>query len=465
VSEQPVHPDQPKPLPQAVVAAVDAIIAAMGFGAADRLEIIDTIRVCDGQDVKLPHVSLYSPKARSGRKNYRATYTVPGFKTHTERLGRSYRLARKRAERISEVLQQVKARMMKPEEAHRILYVDNTPIERHLSAFESSLKSKGSVPRYVKTTVTRLGRCVELGRFDRLGDIKGDKLPGLIDALQAYVDPETKRKLSGSTINDYLATLRQFTKWATPTLLPVDPLVNSGGVKTGEKRDRRDVLVEELAEIIDAARRSTARYTLAGPDRAMLYLTAYGTGLRANELRSLQVSWLKLDETHPHIAIPKESQKKTAATKAVKQPLPTWLAIELKLWLGGRTTGKVFPAMPRDVAPLFDRDRHDARTAWIAAGATDEERAERSKSDFLARQTSDGVMVFHSHRHAFATGVLANMDLKSAQMLTRHATAAMLTDKYAHSRINVAAEGVERAIRDPRKKAAAGGAIIRSASG
>ncbi|HEX8911278.1 MAG TPA: tyrosine-type recombinase/integrase, partial [Humisphaera sp.] len=243
--------------------------------------------------------------------------------------------------------------------------------------------------------------------------------------------------------------LRQFVRWAVKTeRLAQDPLQYEGGIKNDEKRKRRDVLVEELAEIVATARADAdGRTRMAGDDRAMLYLAAYATGFRRTELRLLKVEWLRLDATPPGILLPAGITGKHR--KDVVQPLPAWFAAELKAWLGKRSTGPVWTYMPQDVAEMFDRDRAAARAAWVAAAPEGEARAERERSDFLKRETADGEVVFHSHRHAFSSQVVKHMDLKSAQRLTRHATTEILADVYAHSRASAAAEGVERSIKAP----------------
>ncbi len=445
----------PKTKPSAdgrVIAAVNAIAAAVALKPAQRSQLLAFVDELIAPFPKLPLVSFYPAARGSGGVEWRLTYRVKGHKPRTDRLGSKPKPAYLRAQRVSEILVQVKAGLMKSVDAYRLLYVDNTHVDVDVAAFERSINSKGNVARYNKTTVTRLRRMIALDGIDRIGQISRDRLPDLIDKLRAFVDPETDKPLSESTINDYLAVYRQFTRWATPKRLLVDPLVNSSGIKVTTKKDRRDVLVDEVAAIVVQATASTARYLMTGPDRAMLYLMAYGTGLRANELRQLRVEWVKFEATpQPYIAIPEEVQKKTGRAKDLKHPIPRWLADKLFAWLDGRADGLVFPSMPRDVAPLFDRDREDARAAWIAAATTDAERPDREKSDFLARQTVDGEVVFHSNRHAFSTNALATLDLKTAQRLTRHTTTAMLTDRYSHSRIEQAAEGVEKAIANPMK--------------
>ena len=444
-------------LSSAVTVAVDTIADALSLKAKAKGSLVAFIEDLARPFPKLPHVRYYAARTRTGGVNYRATYRVPGRKLRTERLGRVGKIGYERARRVSDVLVQVHARLMKADDAYRLLYVDSTPIETHLQRFEASITANGAVPRYVKNVGTRLRRCVELGEFERIGDIRSESIPGLIQALRLYVEPDKKIRLSESTINDYLATLRQFTKWATPTLLPIDPLTNTGGIRKVIANKRRDVQPAELAEIVRAARTTVSGFVMAGPDRAMLYLAAYATGLRANELRQLEVPWLKLDGAAPYIAVP---AKVTKTKSEARQPLPVWFVADLRAWLGKRDSGLLWPTMPRDVQLVFESDRAAARSRWIEAAPDAKVRQTREQADFLQRKTSDGQIVFHSLRHAYATRLLANMDLKSAQMLTRHKTAALLTDTYAHGRMSEAAAGVERAIPNPLREALAQGAAL-----
>lgn len=439
--------------PEAVTAAVDAIVKALGLKPAIRRVILDYVLDLAETFPKLPHVSFYTAATPSGGVNCRITYRVPGFRPRTERLGKVPRLAYKRAQRVSEVLQRLDAHLIEPREAHRLLYVDSTPIDTYRAQFIAALKARNNHADYVASQNVRLGRCFELGEYRRLSDITRESLPRLIEKLTAFIDPVHNRPISKSTVNDCLKVLRQFTRWATPALIPVDPLYNTTGVKNTDQVKRRDVLPEEVAAIAAHARAGKVkRMRMRGEDRAMLYLFAYSTGFRRNECRQLDVAHVKLDAKSPHITLPAAVAKNR---KAATQPLPSWLAAELRAWIALRKAGPLWPYMPLDVAAVFDRDRESARQAWIdEAGDNAAERKRREESDFLKRETADGVIVFHSHRHGYSSQLLGSgMDLKTAQLLTRHATVSMLADRYAHSRIDKAAAGVEHAIKDPRTRA------------
>lgn len=439
----------PTELPAAVQSAVDAIIDELKLRPSSRRALLAFVTNLQTPFPKLDHVSFFNVESKkSGSIGYRIEYTLPGRKKRrTERLGKNQLLAYQRAQRVNDILCNVKARLMKPDDAFRLLAVDSTPIENHVRTFESHLKSKGSKPKYIKTTMVRLRRCIELGDYQRLGDITREGQPELIADLKVHADPLTGRRLSDVTVNDYLAVLRQFTKWATPTLIQVDPLVNSAGIKAIEENPRRNASIPEVGAIVAAAKLDKSGFKMRGADRAMLYLVAYATGLRANELRSVKVPWLKLDGDEPHIVVPATDTKNS---EVARQPIPSWLVPVLREWLGNRKSGPLFPTMPRDVQVMFEADRATARAEWLAS-MTPDYRDNFESTEYLQRVTVDGEITFHSLRHAYASTLLEKgLDLKSTQLLTRHANVATL-EKYAHANRAKASGNVEKTIVDPRQ--------------
>lgn len=429
----------------AIQRAMDAICTELGLKASHRRELVAFIADLGKAHPKLPHVSFYAAKSRGGAVSYRITYKVPGYRPRTERLGRVAATAYKRAQRVSEILQQVKARLMKPEAAHRQLYVDSTPISRHVSEFKRSVAAQGVKPEYLRSIVVRLGRCIDLADFARLSDIRRDSLAGLTEQLKAFSDPQTKRKITTTTINGYLAVLRQFTRWAVSQgKLEVDPLALSRGVKNVERAKRRDILPDELAHLVDTTRTQPTRAGMTGQARACLYLMAGTTGLRRSELMSTRIEWLKLDDQPASVTVP---AKFTKTNKDAFLPLIPITVAELRSFLGDRSTGQIFAGMKPQISQVFDLDREAARASWLSAHP---DKALAKRDAFLARKTGDGELVFHSLRHSFGSMLVkSGMPVKDVQALTRHATAAMLTEVYAHARISEAAAAVERAINIP----------------
>lgn len=307
----------PKPtssIPPAVQGAIATIVREMKLRASAAGAISAFVTDLAG-GTKLRHVSFYPAKSKGGII-YQITYTLAG-KRRTERRGKNRSLALRRARHVSEVLLQVEAGILKPDDAYRQLCVDSRPIRDHVAAFERSLRAKGVVGDYADSTITRLNRCIELAGYGRLDDITRASFSRLTETLRTYADPVTRRKLSTTTINYYLKTLIQFVRWAARNdLVDRDPLQYAETLKVVTRKDRRDVLIDELGQLIASIRAGhKVRSVMSPADRAMLYLMAYGTGLRRSELQKSRVEWLNLNAKPPQIHVP------AALTKNGKEAL------------------------------------------------------------------------------------------------------------------------------------------------
>jgi integrase len=436
------------------------VAVALGESVARGLAgAVETMRGGGEEFPKLDHLSFWWTFDGQGRRLFRCTYKVPGYKRRTDRLGRDGKKAYKRAQFISETLSSVAARLLKAEEAHRLLYVDRSPIDQHVAAFEKSLKTRNVNDDYRKSTVFRIRDCLKVGDVSRVDQITLAKVGEILQSLRARGEREGEVKLAAQTINQYLRAMKQFVRWMKKTGRIVhNPIEDAEGVKeTDDDGRRRDASREELAEIYAAAMRDEGKHARAmrGPDRGMLYLTAWCTGLRRKELRAMSIDWIEFDAAEPHVKLPKKYAK---GKKRALIPLPKWLASALKSWLGDRTSGPVFHTMPEQVAPAFDRDREAARKAWLdpVTGPGEKElsvkeRRAREDSDFLKRETSDGTLVFHSLRHGYGSELLeSGADAKLVQHLMRHSTITLTFDRYGHVRAGRAATAVENAFTDPR---------------
>ena len=105
---------------------------------------------------------------------------------------------------------------------------------------------------------------------------------------------------------------------------------------------------------------------MTGPDRAMLYALAIGTGLRSEELRTLAPERFDSDSDPPTVTVLAGYAKNR---REAVQPLAHALAERLRPWVALRVPGSpVFPSMtpPNDGRDAGDRpggrrDRHRDR--------------------------------------------------------------------------------------------------------
>ena len=101
--------------------------------------------------------------------------------------------------------------------------------------------------------------------------------------------------------------------------------------------------------------------------------------------------------------------------------------------------------MPGSTARMLRADLKHARRLWIEDSPTDEERAERQRSDSLQYEDSSGRKIdFHATRHTYVSGIVAgNPSVKVAQELARHSDPRLTIGRYAHTRIHDLAGALE----------------------
>ena len=110
---------------------------------------------------------------------------------------------------------------------------------------------------------------------------------------------------------------------------------------------------DEASKVIHAAENGPETHDMSGPDRAMLYSLALGTGFRADELRTLTVERFDLEADPATVTVLAAYAKN--GREAV-QPISAALADRLRPWLALRPSGR----------PVFDglTDRTAEMLGW-----------------------------------------------------------------------------------------------------
>jgi integrase len=124
-------------------------------------------------------------------------------------------------------------------------------------------------------------------------------------------------------------------------------------------------LTEEAARVIRAAAPGPEAGGLPGPDRAMLYDLALGTGFRAEERATLTHERFALDADPPTVTVTAGYAKN--GREAV-QPIALALADRLRPWLARRTPGRpVFEGMTEKRAAMLRVDLEAAGVPYETA--------------------------------------------------------------------------------------------------
>src|SRR5690606_8921819 len=158
------------------------------------------------------------------------------------------------------------------------------------------------------------------------------------------------------------------------------------------------------------------RRGISGPDRAMLYRIALGTGFRAAEIASLVPASFNLDDDPPTVTVKAGYSKNR---KLAVQPIRRDLAELLRPWVAARPDGR----------PVFDVANLTFRTAAIV-------RADLEAAGIAYRDEDGRVADLHSLRHTYVTAVRrARAAVKEAPTLAGRGSPELTFGVYAHARV------------------------------
>jgi integrase len=266
-------------------------------------------------------------------------------------------------------------------------------------------------------------------RFKRTGDIDANRVANWLaqERESGQVrQPERKRQrvaesgntaaggLSHRTSNFYLACAKEFCHWLQRSRrMAENPLVHLQGLnpETDIRRERRALDADELEKLLDAARRGAPYRGLSGKDRRLLYLVAAYTGLRVQELSSLEAESFDLSSRRPTVTVAAGYSKHRRKDVL---PLHACLVEELRPWLEGRKQGeRLWPG-----------------TWWERSGEMIRRDLERAG---VPHETPAGIADFHGLRHTYLSRLASSgVHPKTIQELARHSTITLTLDRYSH---------------------------------
>ena len=202
--------------------------------------------------------------------------------------------------------------------------------------------------------------------------------------------------------------------WSTLSeLRPIPYSVLSGLIlKLTSVIARRALTLQEIRKLIESARESgeSIQY-YDGETRARIYILAYMTGLRRNELASLTPQSFDLKSKQPTVTVEAAFSKHRRRDVL---PLHPELVIMLKAWVGGyRPDETLFPKLGK-------------RRTWLMV----KKDLERVGIEYVTRE---GIADFHAAgRHSRITELLrSGVSLPEAKELARHSDIKM-TMRYTH---------------------------------
>ena len=336
----------------------------------------------------------------------------------------------------------------------------NVALPTHLEAYRATFADKGHTEAQAMQSVKRCATIFEGCGFELLADLDADAVSAWLGSRRALA--KVNGGIGLQTSNHYAAAAKAFAAWCERTRrVPENPFrfLEKLNVAPGILHARREFTPVELAGLIDAARAGEPMRGLSGPDRAMLYLAASMTGLRASELASLTRDSFKLD-TVPPVVVVEAGYSKRRRRDTV--PLHAGLVEQLRPWLAGFKAGALlWPgtwAAYNYAAKFVTGDLANARAAWIAAGKGRAAKESREAADDFKPRDRDGRHLdFHGLRHSFISSLVrAGVMPAVAMKLARHSTITLTIDRYTHVSARDAAAGIDRLPAPPPGKTPSG---------
>ncbi len=312
------------------------------------------------------------------------------------------------------------------------------PLTDLLKDFRAHVQAREATPKHVGHTVQRAKRLLQACRFTTFSDISAEPVERFLramregepEAVARYLGPPsiplvprveryrrelTTDGLSAKASNHWLAAAQQFCRWAVSRgLAQANPLavLEPVNARMDRRHVRRAISEAELRKLIQTAHDGPTILGVPGPVRAMVYLLAVETGLRAAELASLRVASFDLRNLDAaSVELPARDTKNREDTRL---PLRPSTARALARHLAGR--GALSSAF-------------GLRRGWKSAELL---RGDLGRAGIGYKDESLRTFDFHALRGQAATRLLdAGASPKVVQRALRHATTELTVGLYA----------------------------------
>lgn len=284
------------------------------------------------------------------------------------------------------------------------------PLDVLLDQWEQHLVSKGTGGRQIQQVVARARKVFEGSGALYWSDIDATR----VEQHLAGERERAEKPLSARTSNFHLQAARQFCRWAVRVRIATeDPLRILGYMnpESDRRRERRALTYAELSTLLTATESGPTRHDMSGPERALLYRVAVETGLRRNELATLQVRDLDLADPEDASVVVRAANAKNG--RNARLPLRAATAEALAAHVGKRTP----------MAAVFATPTH-----WRAAAMLTED---LEAAEIEARDDAGRVVDFHALRTTFGTNLARGaVPLQVAQRLMRHSDPKLTSSVY-----------------------------------
>ena len=288
----------------------------------------------------------------------------------------------------------------------------------HLTEYEAFLRNRERTAAYVATTVQRVKSVLEYSGMKMTCDVTMSRVQNALAVLKSS-------ERSVSSCNHYGTAIKMFMRWmVNDQRAAMNPLLglSKANVQTDRRHVRRPLREVELKQLLDTTTSGPVRLGMTGVQRVVLYHLAATTGLRRNELGSLNSQSFNLTSDPPTVTV--EAKNSKHRRKDVL-PLRHDMAEIIRDHISTTPLGEsLFPISGKHSAEMVAADLRDAG---------------------IANRGDDGQIIdFHSLRQTFITNLsLANVSPQMAKSLARHSDINLTLNTYTQLGMGDQAKAVE----------------------
>jgi len=363
-------------------------------------------------------IAYFDCDPKTGKRRRREYSTQQGDRAVADQIASRLEADAKRHKQEAHDLAELRRRGLLDPVVERLAEHGQKHLSEHLSDFKAMLEGKGNTVGHVAIVMSDCRHLFEGCGFVLPDDLEAVRVSRWVTRERALpVEPKQgeRKRPAARTINRKLGSLKAFTRWLWETgRIRNDPMVQVRklNARTDRRLRRRAPTDDEIARLILAAERGPVVKAMSGPDRAMLYRIAVGTGLRAAELRSLTPRSFALRDLDMAKIVVEAGYSKHRRRDVL--PIRRELAEAVARFIEGKPPAEpLFPTMTLRTAEMMRVDMDNAKP-WVPY-----------------RDAAGRVCDFHSLRVAYITRLArAGVTPAVAKNLARHSTITLTIDHY-----------------------------------
>ena len=384
-------------------------------------------------------------RVKKQSKKYHVRLTDAGGQKRTIPLYRDRVASEQQAARLQKTIELEMAGIVDKYARHR-----KKPLAEHLVDFEQSLLARGVTAAYAKLVRSRVKRVFDESKVVFWNDLQASAVQKTISGLRKYAKTVEIEKINGrkvkkpklkdiggiaaQTCNYYSKGVKQFCRWMVQDQRaaesPVEHLrlINA---RADRRHDRRPFELDEIRRLLEATAAAPLRYGMSGYERALLYRLTVETGLRRDEVKSLEKASFDFENCTVTVKAAYSKNRREATL-----PLKKGTASELEAFLAGKLPNKQAFNIPRKTAEMLRAD--------LAATEIQDDSGKIVLKAIPYVDEAGRYGDFHSLRHSTGSLLAASgVHPKVAQSIMRHSDINLTMSTYTHVLRGQESEAVE----------------------